>query len=147
MYFYCYVYVLFCVFCFIVLFCISFVRKCLLYYCHRVSTQLQLTNISYHISIISYILSYQSYIISIILYTISYQSYHISYHINHISYHINHIIYHIISYHIISYHINHIIYLIFSNWEMSLRKTGSVVYTYNVTVWSVGATVIAVEKR
>jgi len=42
-------YVLFCVFCFIVLFCILFVCKCVLYYCQRVSTQLHLTNISYHI--------------------------------------------------------------------------------------------------
>jgi hypothetical protein len=35
-------YVLFCVFCFIVMFCVLFVCKCVLYYCHRVSTQLQL---------------------------------------------------------------------------------------------------------
>ena len=35
-------------FCFIVLFCVLFVCKCVLYYCHRVATQLQLTNISYH---------------------------------------------------------------------------------------------------
>jgi len=41
--------VLFSVFCFIVLFCVLFVCKCVLYYCHRVATQLQLTNISYHI--------------------------------------------------------------------------------------------------
>ena len=39
-------YVLFCLFCFIVLICVLFVCKCLLYYCHRVSTQLQSTNIS-----------------------------------------------------------------------------------------------------
>jgi hypothetical protein len=36
-------YVSFCVFCFIVLFCVPFLCKCVLYYCHRLSTQLQLT--------------------------------------------------------------------------------------------------------
>ena len=35
-------YVLFWVFCFIVLFCVLFVCKCVLHYCHWVSTQLQL---------------------------------------------------------------------------------------------------------
>jgi hypothetical protein len=44
-------YVLFCVFCFIVLFCVLFMCKCVLYYCHRVSAQLQSTNISYMIII------------------------------------------------------------------------------------------------
>jgi hypothetical protein len=37
-----FMYVLFFVFCFIVLFCVLFVCKCVLYYCHWVSTQLQL---------------------------------------------------------------------------------------------------------
>jgi len=51
MYFYFYVYVflflcMFCIVCFI-LFCVFFVCKCVLYYCHRVATQLQLTNISH----------------------------------------------------------------------------------------------------
>ena len=46
------IYVPFWVLCFIVLFCVLFVCKCVLYYCHWVSTQLQLTNIhivSYHL--------------------------------------------------------------------------------------------------
>ena len=37
-----------CIFCF-VSFYVLFVCKCVLYYCHWVTTQLQLTNISYHI--------------------------------------------------------------------------------------------------
>jgi hypothetical protein len=83
----------------IVLFYVLFLCKCVLYPRHRVSTQLQLTNISYHTicyHISSYITSHHitSHNISYII------SYHISYHI--ISYHIS---YHIISYHIISYHI------------------------------------------
>jgi len=49
-YSYCY-YVPFWVFCFIVLFYVLFVCKCVLFYCYRVSTQFQLTNISYHINI------------------------------------------------------------------------------------------------
>ena len=36
----------------IVLFCVLFVCKCVLYYCHRVSTHLQLTNISIFICIL-----------------------------------------------------------------------------------------------
>jgi hypothetical protein len=39
-------YVLFCIFCFIMLLHVFFVCKCVLYYCHWVSTKLQLTNIS-----------------------------------------------------------------------------------------------------
>ena len=63
-----------CIICF-VSFCVLFVCKCVLYYCHRVDTQLQLTNISIIYRIVSYrIVSYR-------------------------------VAYHIISYHIISYHI------------------------------------------
>jgi hypothetical protein len=40
-------YIPLCVFCFIVLFSVLFVCKCVLYYCHRVATKLQLTNTSY----------------------------------------------------------------------------------------------------
>ena len=43
-------YVPFWIFCFIVLFFVLFVCKYLLYYCQRVSTQLQLTNISININ-------------------------------------------------------------------------------------------------
>jgi hypothetical protein len=42
------IYVPFWVFCLIVSFCLLFVCECVLYYCLRVSIQLQLTNISYY---------------------------------------------------------------------------------------------------
>jgi len=52
-------YVPFWVLCYIVLFCVLFVCKCVLYCCHWVATQLQLTNLSYHIlrHVISYHIS------------------------------------------------------------------------------------------
>ena len=46
MYFYCYVCSVLCILFHCVVVCI--VCVCVLYYCHRMSTQLQLTNISYH---------------------------------------------------------------------------------------------------
>jgi len=53
MYSYCHIFLLLCMLCMYILFhcvvlCIV-ICKCVLYYCHRMSTQLQLTNISYHI--------------------------------------------------------------------------------------------------
>jgi hypothetical protein len=45
---YCLFCVVLCIVCF-VLFYVLFVCICVLYYCHRVATQLHLTNISYHI--------------------------------------------------------------------------------------------------
>jgi hypothetical protein len=55
----------------IVLFYVLFACKCVLYYCYRVSIQLQLTNISYHI--ISYIISYRTSHHIISYHIISYQ--------------------------------------------------------------------------
>jgi len=81
-------------------------KSIVLCYCHRVSTQLQLTKyISYHN--IYHVISYHTMSYHIMSYRII--SYHISYHI---IYHIisYHIIYHTISY-IISYHLScHVIY-------------------------------------
>jgi hypothetical protein len=83
--------------------------QCAPYYCHRVSTQLQL-NISYHISYhTSYRISYIIYIITYHIYHIIYHtSYRISYTLYHISYYISYISYHIISC-IISYITSYII--------------------------------------
>ena len=44
-------YVLFRVFCFIVLFCVFSFCKCALYYWHRMSIQLQLTNVSFYLQL------------------------------------------------------------------------------------------------
>jgi hypothetical protein len=48
-----FMYVPFCLFSLIVLFCVLFVCKYVLYYCHRVSTQLRLNLYYHHISLVT----------------------------------------------------------------------------------------------
>ena len=130
-----------------IVFCVLFVCKCVLYYCHRVATQLQLNILYYIVSYIIYIISHiMPYIILYIIYIIYYiklhtiahiilyiiciiyyiKSHTISHIIYHISYHI--IPYHIISYHIISYHIiYHISYHIISYHIISYHITYNVI--------------------
>ena len=100
-----------CLFC--VVLCIVCMCICVLNNCHRVATQLQLTNTSYHI-ISYYIISYHIISYHIIYHIIYYiTSHHISYHISYnIIYYITHISYiisYIILYHITSYIISYII--------------------------------------
>jgi len=129
---------------FFVSFCVFFVCKCVPYYCHRVSTQLQLTNISYHI--VSYhIISHHIIIISCQVTSRHVTSYHIipyisyqitSYHI--ITYHIipYHILYHIISYHIISCHIMscHVMLCVFFRWRGT--KSVKLFYKFHENIYS-----------
>ena len=106
-------YVLFSLYCFIVLFCVMLVCKCVLYYCHRVATQLQL-NISYHI--ISYhIISYHI-------------SCHVIYHI--IPYHISYHVIYIMSYHIILYFIPYIICITYR--IISYRIISYIISSYHI---------------
>jgi hypothetical protein len=95
---------MYCLFCDVLCIVCVYVYVCVLKYCHRVATQLQL-NISYHTiyHISSYHIIYHIIISFIISYAISYIIYHVSYHIYHISYHISYMLYNI-SY--ISYHRN-----------------------------------------
>jgi len=48
------VFLLIVLFLIIMLFCVLFVCKCVMYYCHRVATELQLKNISFIIHIVIY---------------------------------------------------------------------------------------------
>jgi hypothetical protein len=128
MYSYCYVHVFFllCTFCsvcsfFTVLFCVLFVCKCVLYCCDRVATQLQLTNVSYHISyhiiyhhIVYHVMSCHvlsshvmlCHVMSCHVMSCHVMSCHVmSCHV--MSYHV--ISYRIVSYHIITYISHHII--------------------------------------
>ena len=79
---------------------ILFVCKCVLYYCHRVSTQLWLRNISYRIISYHHIVLFVCKCVLYYCHRVATQlqlrniSYHISY-IYHISFIIYHIIYHI----------------------------------------------------
>jgi hypothetical protein len=116
---------MYCLFCVVLL---LFVCKCVLYYCHRLATQLQLTNISYNI--ISH------HITSHLITSYHIISYHIIYHI--ISYHItaHHIISYIIiiSYHI-SYHIKNVAYLnlVLTTWSLfEFVEVGEIVFRLRV---------------
>ena len=102
-----------------IVFCVLFVCKCVLYYCHRVATQLQLNILYYIVSYIIYIISHIMpyiilYIIYIIYYIKSYTISHIILYIIYIIYYIYHILYQITyhsTYHII-YYMYHILYQI-----------------------------------
>ena len=52
-------------------FCVLFVCICVLYYCHQMATQLQLTNISYHITTLS-VESTKHYIFRVCVCSLSY---------------------------------------------------------------------------
>ena len=64
-------YVLFWVFCFTVLFCVLFVSKCVLYYCHRVSTNKCVLyychRVSTQLHLTKYIISYNWALIKVML--------------------------------------------------------------------------------
>ena len=97
-----------------------------MYYCHRVSTQLQLTNISYTIS---YIISYH------ITYIISYHIY--MYHI--VSYYIHRIVYRTIY---VVYHISYINIYIYTYIYISL-----VTYVETIIAWMFFDSVTANPRR
>ena len=119
---------------------VLFACKYALYYCHRVLTHLQLTNISHHITyhrisshhIITYHITYHHityhHITSHIITSITYH--HITYH--HVTYH--HVTYHHITYHHISHHItyHHITYHHISSHHILSHHISSHHITYRI---------------